>query len=202
MKKAFKYIISLILIVFGTAFLIGKNIVKASAEYNFVDNGVMCQIFSPANNLPDAEIRSNSWEMTITDQSQFNNPCDNIDSGQTLANYCAQGYITLAVSLTMDIKEVDDGYQEIFFYNSTSSSATNLVTPIESLEHGGNKKNTTYKTYNFYAEINIYQMTSNRLVIRYGAHGALGDTWKNKHVTMRIGLSTSPRVFTSLTLAI
>jgi hypothetical protein len=145
------------------------------------------------------EIRSD--EVTITDSSTFSNHYDAVNLG--LFNYntsslIAQGYVTLGIIFQLDIREVDDGFQEIFIYSGSTTTSIQLVTGITAFEHVPGSKNTTYMRYEFYAEIILSQIIGNTVYIRYGAHGAFNDNWKNKFLEVQLLLSTQTRSVSNL----
>lgn len=134
-------------------------------------------------------------EFTVSDKSQFNNnqPYFNIDLSQynnwSLANINKSQYNSVVVIFQMDIKEIYDGYQEIYLYNNASSTASELVNCQSAFEHGSGYKNTKYKRYEFYAEISKVKLTTSVFTIRYGAHGNGSDDWKFKDLEIQICLS-------------
>jgi hypothetical protein len=145
------------------------------------------------------EVRSN--EITITDSSTFSNYYDEVNL--SIFNYntsslIAQGYATLGIVFQLDIREVDDGFQEIFIYSGIYNTSTQLVNGITEFEHGPGRKNTTYIRYEFYSEIIISQIVGNTFYIRYGAHGIFNDNWKNKFLEVQLAVSTESRTISNL----
>lgn len=94
------------------------------------------------------------------------------------------GTTSFALIIQMDIREVDDGYQELYIYDGLNSNATQLADHIE-FEHGPGKKDTTWYRYTFYTEILPNQIIGNKIYLRFGAHGTLGDKWQYKNITIR-----------------
>jgi len=133
-------------------------------------------------------------ELEVSDGSQFTQYYDDFDFDDVyggeydLDTLYSQGYTTMVVEITMDIKEVNDGYQHIYFYNGTSSNAV-LLRSIK-FEHFPGSNNTTYKTYTFYVEIDLASVTDNVFYVRYSASGWFTDYWKNKNVKIQVGWST------------
>lgn len=131
-------------------------------------------------------------EQTITDSGRFNQIHDSVNFNSVyngkynLDDLYDQGYRTMAVEITMDIKEVHDGYQYIFIYDDTSTTSYLRGAQIE---HGPGKKDTEYRTYTFYFEVDINNVRDNDFVIRYGAGGSFSDDWKNKNVKIQVGWS-------------
>lgn len=131
-------------------------------------------------------------ELTVTDSSQFSQTYDGVNFNSIyggdydLDTLYSQGYRTMVVEITMDIKEDKDGYQHIYFYDDTST--TSLLRSIK-FEHFPGSKNTIYKTYTFYVEIDMASVTDNDFFIRYSASGMFSDNWKNKNVKIQVGWS-------------
>lgn len=109
-----------------------------------------------------------------------------------------EGYNTIVVIFQISIKEVNDGYQELYLYTTSNSNAANLVTGIEKFEHTPGKKDSNYKRYEFYAEIKIDSIIDNRICFRFDANGDWEDTWKYKAFDAQVLVSKEHRKFTSL----
>lgn len=77
------------------------------------------------------------------------------------------------VELSMNIWEVNDGYQQLYLY------AGDTAIWSKELEHGAGKKNTTPQTYTFNISINISKLRNiDELVFRFSARGVGADTWQ------------------------
>lgn len=144
-----------------------------------------------SGNTPDyiqanAEIRLLNV-YTIDDSGRFNNSYDivNISSiyGQTISSLISQGYKKIRVKISIDICEVDDGYQYMWIYDGSGSSANILWT--QEIEHKVGEQDSNYRTYIFNdAIIDLSQINSNIIYMRYGASGSGSDTWKNKNLKL------------------
>lgn len=137
-------------------------------------------------------------EKSITYASHFNQYYDviNVNSwNNSVENLINSGYKTLVVIFQIDVREVDDGYQEFYLYNYTSSASSCLAAPYPNFEHGGSSKNTNYIRYEFYVEIRLSDIIDNRIFVRYGAHGNWADTWKNKNLGVQLCASSGTRVY-------
>ncbi len=157
-----------------------------------LQNNLNSYITSVNDNLPYLHSISvdqlivRSSEKTITDNGRFTNPYDNVNlsnSGYTFNDLLLRNITTVNVVISLDAKEVDDGYQHIFLYDG-SLQTSNLLGSYE-FEHGSGYKNTQYndvdKPYVFIFTIPLAELTSS-FTIRYGASGNYADTWKNKNI--------------------
>lgn len=108
------------------------------------------------------------------------------------------GYTKLHITYTFDVRELDDGYQYVFFYADTNCKGNNFLDKIIDevydpqdpsllyeyrLEHGGSKKNTKWGTHTFSTTIKMSRLKDD-LYIRYGASGKYDDDWENKNVVV------------------
>lgn len=131
-------------------------------------------------------------EVVITDSGRMNQHYDYIDLKKyygekyDILNLKSQGYKTLAFEFKIDIREIDDGYQYIFIYKDTTS--VSYITGCQ-LDYWGNKKYTTFSTFNLYTEISLDDLSSSDFIIRYGASGRLDDKWANKYLKVQAGFS-------------
>ena len=76
-------------------------------------------------------------EFTITDAAKEDNKSDDISLSKFNINYSSligAGFTNLYIYIEMDIKELDDGYQEIYICNGSKTLWE------QELEHGGTKK--------------------------------------------------------------
>lgn len=140
----------------------------------------------------NALTRDRETEYRITDADQFEQ--DYYDSFtfdyfsyQDLKNI---GIKTMVINLYLRMWEVDDGYQEIFIYGD--AGANNLLWSDTAIEHGPGKKLTTPGVYiKKMIEIPLEKLKNmNRIYVRYGAHGAGSDTWKNNYLYMEFACVT------------
>lgn len=76
-------------------------------------------------------------EFTITDAAKEDNKSDDISLSKFNINYLSligAGFTNLYIYIEMDIKELDDGYQEIYICNGSKTLWE------QELEHGGTKR--------------------------------------------------------------
>ena len=109
--------------------------------------------------------------------------------GYSLNQIKESGYKTIVVIMQMNIRELDDEYQEIYLYKNSSAGSDTLITPIKSFEHGSGYKNTSYTRYEFYAEVPVDNFSSSFFYIRFGANGKYNDDWMLSKLAVQICLS-------------
>lgn len=124
----------------------------------------------------------------ITDSGRFKQTYDTVDFRSIyngmydIDKFKKEGYYTLACEISMDIREINDGYQHIFIYDDSSTN-TYLT--------GGVFETSTkdYTKMYFYFELSIFNIKDNDFVIRYGASGKFSDDWENQNLKIQIGFS-------------
>lgn len=149
---------------------------------------------------------------TVTDSGRVNQKYDyvNLNKYVSLSALAANGYTSVDITVTLDVKEVDDGYQYCFLYadgnvgsNAYSSSLAGFfdryILGKEAtrddpsflagyrFEHGPGKKNTSWATYDLKFTVSTEDLISlgnGNLYIRYGASGKFDDNWQNKNVSI------------------
>lgn len=175
----------------ASIFTIFSGVFKAYAQ-SYVNGGVNIDVDYGINEV----YRSNEYR--ITDAPEINQSSDTINlmefeiSTDELKN---NNYKTLVLIFRVDIKEKDDGYQELFVYTDEN---TQLVGGITKFEHGPGKTNKNYTTYEFYAEIDVNSIINNTLTVRYGANGWFADDWYNKNFGFQLCASKATRVYSNL----
>ena len=95
-----------------------------------------------------------------------------------------QGYDKISISFKFDAYEKNDGYQYVFLYDGTSESSTLLYE--QEFEHVPGSQSSTVKTYSFYTIIDLDDISTNYIYIRYGASGSGSDTWYNSNLKINI----------------
>lgn len=122
-------------------------------------------------------------EFTITDAAKEDNKSDDISLSKFNINYSSligAGFTNLYIYIEMDIKELDDGYQEIYICNGSKTLWE------QELEHGGTKKDGNYAHYKFNVGLKLSDLNSGTLSLRYGAHGRGSDNWCCKNLTVKV----------------
>ena len=159
------------------------------------DNSYVAPITVPSEPIT-VTLRTESAK--ITDSGRASQKMDKL----LLSNYFdvkaayKAGYTKLHVTFTFDVREIDDGYQYVFFYSDTNCKGNSFLDKIIDevydpedpsllyeyrLEHGGTKKNTSWGTHTFSTTIKMSRLKDD-LYIRYGASGKYDDDWQNKNV--------------------
>ncbi len=82
------------------------------------------------------------------------------------------------IEFKLQIREVDDGYQEIYIFKG-SSPTSNPIWSVTDIEHCPGSVGTTPKYYIWRCAFSIDMLKDcDELYIRYSAHGWGSDTWK------------------------
>lgn len=86
------------------------------------------------------------------------------------------GYKTVTLYVNIDVKEINDGYQNFWIYGTNGSDYLKK----EEFEHGGSGKNTNWSTHKFSYSFNLEDLLDSRsqFKIEYGANGYGSDDWK------------------------
>lgn len=161
---------------------------KSYVEFGDVSGVDMSEVLG-FRDITDSTTEYKVTDSSETSSSQPYNEVDLSDFGKSISQIRAEGYKTVVVIFELDIKEVKDGYQELFLYDGSGSNASQLVAPITSFEHGSGYRNTSYSRYEFYAEIPAESFCNSVFTMRYGAHGKYDDDWKYRDLQMEIALS-------------
>ena len=123
-------------------------------------------------------------EFTIYDIGDMKNAYDIISfqylTGLTLWELKYQGYKKLDLTISLDVREIYDGYQYIAFYDGDSTKAKEFG--YIKFEHGPKYRDTEYATHEFTFSIDIDEITSDYLCIRYNATRNRDDDWVNKNL--------------------
>lgn len=128
---------------------------------------------------------------TITDVDPYTKDCyDSIYIGLKSNNLYQElkdlsvKYIYLEFKL--QIREIDDGYQEVLIYKDTSPTS-NPIWSLTNIEHDPSGTNTTPAYYRWTCAFKIDDLKDcNGLYVRYGAHGFGADTWVTERLYVDI----------------
>lgn len=138
------------------------------------------------NEYKEYEIRNSEYE--ISDSGRMNQQYDTIDFNNvyegkySIDDLKKEGYYTMAIEISLDVKRVNDGYRHIFLYDDASRETFLTGCTFE-------YKSKNYSKLYFYTEVSIFNIKNNDFVIRYGASGKLADTWQNTNLNIQIGFS-------------
>ena len=151
-------------------------------------------------------------EATIRDTGRIHQVMDTVYLSQSLnvTDLTRAGYTKIKVDISLEVKEVNDGYQYIFFYSDTNCAAPenddSLADKLfgdhldeilgsndgsdpsliwtKQFEHGA-KKDTAWSVHTFTTYIELGSLNDN-LYVRYGASGNDDDDWINRNVTVTV----------------
>ena len=84
------------------------------------------------------------------------------------------GYTKVNITLTINIQEAEDGYQEAYMYDKGSGVELWKDTNIE---HNSGACDSMMYAHTFTTTISIDTLTGQGLKMVYGAHGNEDDTW-------------------------
>lgn len=137
-----------------------------------------------------------SQEIKITDSGRFENHLDSVNleevSNVFINTLKRNGINYIKMTISIDVKEINDGYRHIFLYDGTSESA-NLLTDQCNFEYGTGAVMEAYEKFEFDFVFNINSLIENTFYIRYGASGQGEDDWLNRYVKVKFGFySTNP----------
>lgn len=111
---------------------------------------------------------------------------DVTDFGLSQEGLYRGAYRTIVVIFQITMKEIDDGYQEIYLINTDETAKGNLVKPITKFEHGSGYKDTSFKRYEFYAEFTGTALCSTQFSICFSANGLFSDDWLVGNVEVQL----------------
>ena len=159
--------------------------VRASSE---IPNGVNLD-YAP-DYTEKKSVRSASY--TITDSGRLYNDFDVVNFQQlygdkfNIANLVNSQYKTLVLEITMEVYEIQDGYQYIFIYENEKSNSRLCGGRFE---HFSGSKSPNIIEYTFYCELQLAAIKENDVYIRYNASGKGDDDWVTKNVRIQAAAS-------------
>lgn len=97
------------------------------------------------------------------------------------------GYKTVTLSVSLDVKELDDGYQQFWIYSGT----TDTRIKEQEFEHGGSGKDTSWGThyFSFIFDLNTLLNSNAQFKVQYGARGKDNDDWMLGYTNYTIKIS-------------
>lgn len=146
--------------------------------------------YGPEFETPFIQIRDTRHD--ITDSGRYNQHYDQINFLNTFGinlNFMKeQGYKTIDFLIEMRMRELDDGYQYIFLYSHPSKSDSYLIETLR-FEHTPGKLDENY-WWHYSDELKFRNIPisnfSTDFVIRYGASGDWGDTWRTSTLNIKL----------------
>lgn len=171
-----------------------KNLLKSNFEIyleNYNDSIIEKYKYN------DTDIETNNklvrtGEVTIDDSGRFvHNKYDYVDLNSFNVDYDVaynHGYTKMDIVISMQIKEIDKGYQYVMLFNNTIKNNTYLVAESEAYEANGTSLASSYESATFtFCDIPIESFYNTKsLVVRYGASGSDEDDWMNKYLYVKI----------------
>ncbi len=136
--------------------------------------------FVPGNSS-QTNIRSAVYNIADTDPYDSDNDYFSLlqHIPQTMTNLYVYGFRYMSFKITLDMKEIDAGYQEIMIYNDNGV----LLWKKDNIELSGGLLQTTYSTERYYIyNLPLNPSTPSYIYIRYGAHGNGADDWCAKNL--------------------
>ena len=128
----------------------------------------------------------------ITDSGRFHQHMDVVDFNVfdiNLNTKKQEGYKTISFYIQLNVREIDDGYQYLFLFNSPIMSNDYLLSSLQ-FEHSRGKKDGNWWVHKEnelkFEDVSIDKFKNNEFVIRYGASGDWADTWENKDLKIQL----------------
>lgn len=120
-----------------------------------------------------------------------NNHYIKVDISKLDLDYIKNIGYNLEIKIELSIKEIDDGYQEVYIYNAgvSPSQVQSGKAPIiacAQIEHGVNTTNKQYEKYILKGVISTDSITKNELWIAFDAWGNKEDTWYAKDIKISL----------------
>ena len=165
---------------------------KGGDKFTIIEDNTLTVEWDSTDIINSYTIRTE--EKTITDNGRMTNHYDYISlitlSRYNITNLKNQGYKTIKITVSLDAREIDDGYQYIFLYNGLETSNTAVLIQEIKFEHGSGYKDKNFKNYTFtFDKIYLSSLPSSFIYIRYGASGAGADDWVNKNIKVKAIIS-------------
>lgn len=92
------------------------------------------------------------------------------------------GYQKIKLTVSVDIAEINDGWQELYIYldnDNNSSNGKETIFSKNNIEHGAGYKDTSWWAHKFDIVVDINKLIQKPYIVMAGkAHGYFADTWK------------------------
>ena len=161
-------------------------------------NGQSVSVFSNENwvNLVASWYNSGTFSDTtkkrITDSSATSQYYNTITVtsifGYSLDQMKKLGISKISFRVTLNIAEINDGSQEMYFSRAVSTASSNLIWSKTNIEHGAGTKKTSSGDHTFTFDVSLSNM-SETFYILYSAHGTLDDDWYRNSISITFTLS-------------
>lgn len=119
-------------------------------------------------------------EYKITDSGRYKQSYDTINLFEALKIGVSElkefGYTKIQIKMEITLRELDNGTQHVFFYKSAYSDDNDLITSYD-ITDANSKDSTKSQTIT----INLSDLKSDMLFIRFGASGSFDDDWKTSY---------------------
>ena len=164
---------------------------KSLGVWNIADDATLYPVWQAANSLTGTFEDKSSYR--ISTAKLVNNHSDSVSFyemfGTTLSGLKNMGYSKVDLKVEIDIREIDDGYQEIFIAKSTNTTNdSSFLYTNKYIEHGPGKKLTSMKTHTFSATLNLSSFNED-IYIYYSAHGSGSNDWWRDRIKLTLTLS-------------
>ncbi|MDE6598062.1 MAG: hypothetical protein K2K60_05445 [Clostridia bacterium] len=133
-------------------------------------------------------------EKTITDSGPIRQYCDVFSwlDFPSWENMAVNGYQYVTVTIRLEMREKDRGYQQVFLYPNTKEIYDSFVDRIE-VQYGGDGVTKDFgEVYFNFKTIPLSNLVVDNklgLVVRYGATGGGEDDWVNRNMSMTVTVS-------------
>lgn len=135
---------------------------------------------------------SDSTSYVITDSGRANQHMDEVQLskllGAPLSDYAAIGAKTVEMRFSVEIAEIEDGYQYVFLSNDTlGKNFSDELLFTECIQHGVFTVDTTLYAHEFVKRIPISQL-ADTFYILYGAGGISADDWNRNSIEVTFSI--------------
>ncbi len=144
-------------------------------------------------------------EATITDSGRRKQRIDEVDLhlDYDYHGLIFAGYSYFEVTVSLEVKELDDGYQHVLLYSDTNCPNTGTISYFITntvlgkneedpsllcwypFEHCAGEKDSSWNTHQFTTNISIEDL-KDKLYIRYDASGNFDDDWVSKNIVVKV----------------
>ncbi len=164
----------------------GKPNVVTYKKIDVIDDGIK----NIKENYKITRTFTRSAEQTI-DKNKDSGYFDKIDLkrlfGYTTAELTNAFYRYIQIDISLDIFEVNNGYQHVFIYFTDEKYYGEMKEFKD--EHGPNILDDYYYKHTYTYKTDLARFNYNMVVIRYDSSGVWPNVWKNKNLNVSITIS-------------